>query len=58
MVGALRRLGGESESELPKSMAAFGIRSGIGGLLSSHPPLEDRIRRLQEAATTVPAAVN
>jgi heat shock protein HtpX len=49
MIGALRRLGGEAETDLPKSMAAFGIRSGIHGLLSTHPPLEERIRRLQEA---------
>jgi heat shock protein HtpX len=54
MVDALRRLGGEAESDLPKSMAAFGIRSGVLGLWSSHPPLEDRIRRLQEAPAEAP----
>jgi heat shock protein HtpX len=52
MVVALRRLGGETETELPKSMAAFGIRSGALGLFSSHPPIEERIRRLQEAPST------
>ncbi|MGC4095313.1 MAG: protease HtpX [Polyangiaceae bacterium] len=52
MINALRRLQGESESELPKTMAAFGIRSGALGLLSSHPPIEERIKRLQ-AATAV-----
>jgi heat shock protein HtpX len=56
MVDALRRLGGEAESDLPKSMAAFGIRSGVLGLMSSHPPIEDRIRRLQEAPSTQQAA--
>jgi heat shock protein HtpX len=49
MVDALRRLGAASDTELPKSMAAFGIRSGLGGLLASHPPIEERIRRLQES---------
>ena len=43
MIDALRRLGGESETELPKSMAAFGIRSGALRLLSSHPPLEEGV---------------
>ena len=49
MIAALRRLGGLSEGELPKNMAAFGI-SGKGGamaLFSSHPPIEERIAALQ-----------
>ncbi|MFZ5896740.1 MAG: protease HtpX [Myxococcota bacterium] len=50
MINALRRLQGESESDLPKSMAAFGIRGGLVGLFSSHPPIEERIKRLQESA--------
>jgi heat shock protein HtpX len=48
MIAALRRLGGEQESDLPKSMAAFGINGGgLVGLLRSHPPLEQRIQALQ-----------
>jgi heat shock protein HtpX len=50
MISALRRLGGSEESHLPESMAAFGItprRSGLLALFSSHPPLEERIARLQ-----------
>jgi len=51
MISALRRLGGLSEGELPKNMAAFGI-SGKGGamaLFSSHPPIEERIAALQQS---------
>ncbi|MCC6215012.1 MAG: protease HtpX [Polyangiaceae bacterium] len=51
MIAALGRLGSEG-TDLPQSMAAFGIRGGRSGLLrlfSSHPPIEDRIRRLQAA---------
>jgi heat shock protein HtpX len=50
MIGALRRLGGSVDSQLPQSMAAFGItarRSGLLALFSSHPPIEERIARLQ-----------
>jgi heat shock protein HtpX len=50
MVNALRRLGRNEESTLPQSVQAFGI-SGKGGflaLMSSHPPIEERIRVLQE----------
>jgi heat shock protein HtpX len=51
MVNALRRLGGEPASDLPKAMAAFGIRSGtVAGFFSSHPPLDERIRRLMETS--------
>ncbi len=51
MIRALRRLQANSEpSSLPEQMAAFGIRAksgGLGSLLRSHPPLEDRIAALE-----------
>jgi heat shock protein HtpX len=49
MIHALERLGSLEAGELPKSVAAFGIagRSGILSLFASHPPLEERIRALQ-----------
>ncbi len=52
MVSALRRLSQGEGSNLPDSMAAFGIspkRSGFGALFSSHPPIEERIARLQQS---------
>ncbi len=55
MIAALRRLQAESEpSTLPDQMAAFGIASGGGlmGLFRSHPPLEERIAALENAAWT------
>jgi heat shock protein HtpX len=49
MINALRRLGQKEEAGLPKALAAFGINGGgVLGLLRSHPPIEDRIRALQE----------
>jgi heat shock protein HtpX len=55
MVGALRALQRVHEPQgLPPSMAAFGISTGrlgrFGKLFMSHPPLELRIRALQESA--------
>lgn len=51
MIRALARLGGLHPGELPKSVATMGINGGASGLmalLSSHPPIEDRIRALQK----------
>ena len=52
MTAALRRLQAHHEpSHLPDQVAAFGIRPKAGGLsllLRSHPPLEDRIKALQQ----------
>lgn len=53
MIAALQRLRAEHEmpAQMPSSMTAFGINSGLknglAGLFMSHPPLEDRIAALQ-----------
>jgi heat shock protein HtpX len=52
MVAALRRLKSMMDPQpLPDQMAAFGIsggtRSGLARLFMTHPPLEERIRRLE-----------
>ncbi|NRA06818.1 MAG: protease HtpX [Myxococcales bacterium] len=54
MVAALQRLGALSQrtEPLPDQMAAMGISGGgMRRLLASHPPIEERIRRLQMAET-------
>jgi len=54
MIGALQRLKAEQDlpTELPDSLATFGIRGGmtarLGALFSSHPPLDLRIKTLME----------
>jgi heat shock protein HtpX len=56
MVGALQRLrAGQAVAEdLPGELTAFGIservKQGLGSLLASHPPLDERIRALQAGA--------
>ena len=49
MINALARLGGLEPGALPQNMAAFGIADGLGKLFSTHPPLEERIARLQQS---------
>jgi heat shock protein HtpX len=47
MINALARLGGLHPGELPSSMKAMGIGGKMGSLLSTHPPMEQRIAALQ-----------
>jgi heat shock protein HtpX len=52
MISALQRLANNSvPTTLPQQVAAFGISGAIGGLLRSHPPLQERIARLQQQAS-------
>jgi heat shock protein HtpX len=51
MINALARLGGLDPGQLPQAVQAMGISgrpSGFMALLSSHPPIEDRIKALQQ----------
>jgi heat shock protein HtpX len=50
MINALKRLGQVEPAPLPEQMAAFGIndKSGVMALFSSHPPIEARIKALEE----------
>ena len=51
MISALQRLAGDhGENTLPKAVSAFGIAGGFGKLLASHPPIEERIEALRNAA--------
>jgi heat shock protein HtpX len=51
MIAALEKLKALHEpSSLPQNMAAFGIAGGLNQLMATHPPLEQRIQRLQQSA--------
>lgn len=59
MIAALERLSMTyGTSTLPKQVQAFGISGGVGHglrrLFMSHPPLEERIAALRNAATATP----
>ncbi len=58
MIAALQRLAqNHGQSSLPTQIAAFGIsgglKSGIGALMMTHPPLEVRIQALRDAGSVV-----
>ena len=53
MINALARLGRLDPGDMPKAIQAMGISarpSGLIALLSSHPPMAQRIARLKQAA--------
>ncbi|MGH8675293.1 MAG: protease HtpX, partial [Burkholderiales bacterium] len=59
MVNALARLGGMQPGALPASFQSSGINNVPGwmALLSSHPPIEERIAALQSRQSRAPGSV-
>jgi heat shock protein HtpX len=51
MQAALARLGGLEPGELPQTVKTMGIgsKSGAMALFASHPPIEERIKALQQS---------
>ncbi len=50
MIAALRRLQDSQKAEMPDELVAFGINTGkMGAMFSSHPPLAERIRALENS---------
>jgi heat shock protein HtpX len=51
MINALARLGGLEPGQLPQTVEAMGIsgKGAVMALLATHPPIEQRIRALQQA---------
>ena len=49
LIRALQRLGGLTPGALPSNMQAMGIAGSFGKLFATHPPIEKRIERLQQA---------
>jgi heat shock protein HtpX len=47
MIAALGRLGRLQSGELSPQLKSFGIAGGVGALLATHPPIEERIAALQ-----------
>jgi heat shock protein HtpX len=54
MIAALQRLQGDTRDALPGELVAFGINSSsrrrLARFFMSHPPIEERIRALQQTA--------
>jgi heat shock protein HtpX len=57
MMNALSRLGGLAPGELPKTLAGFGItdKPGLAALFATHPPIEARIRALENRHEHAPS---
>ena len=50
MIAALRRLQNSQQAQMPDELVAFGINNGkVQAMFSSHPPLAERIRALEQA---------
>jgi len=50
MIAALRQLQNSQQAQMPDELVAFGINTGkVQAMFSSHPPLAERIRALEQA---------